>query len=203
MNAFSAWLRGILLLRHPALVKDLGRRLRQLEALARLRQANPGAKIEPGVHLLGSLQGPDIARISLAQGSMVCDGTVLSCGDATIGVGRIAIGAGTWIGQYNNLRAGGGDIRIGKGCLVSQFCTIVATNHAHARGAPIQSQGIDQSRTGVALGDDVWLGAGCAVLPGVTIGDGAVIGSNSVVTKDVPPGEVWGGVPAHKIGERA
>ena len=46
---------------------------------------------------------------------------------------------------------------------------------------------------------DAWLGTGAVILPGVTIGEGAVVGANSVVTRNVPPYTVVGGVPAHKI----
>ena len=49
------------------------------------------------------------------------------------------------------------------------------------------------------IGNNVWLGAGAVVLHGVSIGDGAVIGANAVVVKDVPAGEIWGGVPARRI----
>lgn len=197
MGDLTTWLRGLALLRHPQLVKDLGQRLQRLRLLSELRAANPGAKVEADVRLLGD----DVARIRLGAGSTVCEGTLLSCGDAD-GAGRIEVGDGSWIGQCNNLRAGGGDIRIGRHCLLSQFCSLVAANHAHAAGMPIRSQGHAPGRSGVVLGDDVWLGAGCAVMPGVRIGDGAIIGANAVVTVDVPPNEIWGGVPARKIGER-
>ncbi len=46
---------------------------------------------------------------------------------------------------------------------------------------------------------DAWIGTGAVILPNVTIGEGAVVGANSVVTKNVPPYTVVGGVPAHKI----
>jgi acetyltransferase-like isoleucine patch superfamily enzyme len=193
------WLRGIGLLRHPELVRDLGERRRQLQELASLRAACPGAKVSGGVRLLSFEPG----RIRLARGASVCDGSILSCGDEDNGRGRIEIGEGTWIGQYNNLRAGGGDIRIGRSCLVSQFCTLVASNHAIARSQPIQEQGADPGRAGITIGNDVWLGAGCAVLPGVTIGDGAVVGANAVVNRDVPAFEIWAGVPARRVGARA
>jgi acetyltransferase-like isoleucine patch superfamily enzyme len=52
------------------------------------------------------------------------------------------------------------------------------------------------------IGDDVWLGAGAVITPGVRIGTGAVIGANCVVTHDVPEYEIWGGVPARRIGSR-
>lgn len=192
------WLRGLALLRHPPLVADLSRRLEQLRRIASLRAANPGAKIKADVQLLGD----DLTRIRLGPGSIVSDGAILACGNAADGTGQIEIGAGTYIGEYNNLRAGGGDIRIGENCLISQFCTLVASNHAHALGMPIKSQGNDPARAGVVIGNDVWLGAGCAILPGVVIGDGAVVAANAVVTRSIPSQEIWGGVPARKLGER-
>ncbi len=54
----------------------------------------------------------------------------------------------------------------------------------------------------VRIGRDVSIGANCLILPGVTIGDGAVIGAMSLVNKDVPAGEFWGGVPARRIREQ-
>ena len=52
------------------------------------------------------------------------------------------------------------------------------------------------------MGNDVWLGYQCLIMPGVTIGDGAVIGSRSVVTKDVPPYTIVAGVPAKEVRKR-
>jgi acetyltransferase-like isoleucine patch superfamily enzyme len=52
----------------------------------------------------------------------------------------------------------------------------------------------------VDIGDDVWIGRGALVLPGVTIGDGAVVAAGAVVTKDVPAGSVVAGVPAKVVG---
>lgn len=49
------------------------------------------------------------------------------------------------------------------------------------------------------IGNDVWVGASCLIKAGVTIGDGAVIGMGSVVTKDIGPYEIWAGVPAKRI----
>lgn len=199
MSRLATWIRGVWLLRHPELVADLATRRLQLQELQTVAKQNPGARIGSQVRLLGHRPG----SLALEAGSTVCDGSILSFGDEQNGRGRIQIGERTWIGQYNNLRAGGGDIRIGRECLVSQFCSLVAANHAHARGASIQSQGSESSPTGVVLADDVWLGAGCAVMPGVSIGRGAIVAANAVVTRSIPEFEIWGGVPARKIGERS
>jgi len=191
-------LRGIWLLRYPEVIADLGERRLQMQGMRTLRTRAPKARIGSGVRLLAY----EPSQLQLGEASTICDGTILSFGDDAAGRGRIDIGARTWIGQYNNLRAGGGDIRIGDDCLISQFCSIVASNHAHVRGMPIKDQGPATDRRGVTLGNDVWLGAGCAVMPGVSIHDGAIIGANSVVTGDVPTNEIWAGVPARRIGER-
>jgi len=192
-------LRGIWLLRHAEVIADLGERRLQMQGLHMLRTHAPSARIGSGVRLLAYEPG----QFQLGEASTICDGTILSFGDDAGGRGRIDIGARTWIGQYNNLRAGGGDIRIGSDCLISQFCSFVASNHAHARGIPIKDQGPAMDRRGVTLGNDVWLGAGCAVMPGVTIHDGAIIGANAVVTDDVPANEIWAGVPARRLGTRS
>ena len=52
------------------------------------------------------------------------------------------------------------------------------------------------------IGDDVWIGFRAIVNAGVTVGQGAIIAAGAVVTKDVEPYEIVGGVPAQKIGER-
>jgi len=169
------------------------------QQLTELRRLATDVRISDSVLVIGHAQ----SRLKLGSRVQVREGSVLAFGDEANGFGNIEIGEGTWIGQYNNLRAGGGDIRIGANCLISQFCTLVASNHAHARGAIIQSQGSDPSRSGVTLGDDVWLGAGVVVTAGASIGDGAVIGANAVVTANVPAYEIWGGVPARRIGVRS
>ena len=55
----------------------------------------------------------------------------------------------------------------------------------------------------IALGDNVWLGGGVVVCPGVTIGDDTVVGAGAVLTRDLPPGVVAAGVPARVIREKA
>jgi len=192
-------LRGLRVLRHPELVRRLGE-IRSAElAIEELRRRNPGARISSDAIIDGAGHG----TLRLAPGSQVERGTMLNLGDAHNGFGTLIAGERTWIGPYNNLRlAGGTTIRIGAGCLISQFCTIVAANHTISRKVKIAEAPSAAEPRDVTIGDDVWLGAGAIVLPGVKIGDGAVIGAGSVVTQAVGAYEIWVGNPARKSGER-
>ena len=58
------------------------------------------------------------------------------------------------------------------------------------------------NRGDIVIGNDVWIGYEAVILSGVTIGDGAIIGTRAVVTKDVPPYTIVGGVPAKSIRKR-
>ena len=54
----------------------------------------------------------------------------------------------------------------------------------------------------IVIGDHVWVGANAVILKSVQISLGGVVAAGAVVTKSIPPNEIWGGVPAKKIGER-
>ncbi len=198
--SLKTWISGLAQLRWPALVRLLGELRMEAEELERVRRNNPGAKIERGVVFRGRV----LEQLAVGRGATVSKGTILSCADSPQGAGRIAIGEGTWLGQYNNLRTSPeSSIEIGRDCLISQFCTLVSANHGMQAGTPVKDQPMDTRRLGIVLGDDVWLGAGVTVLPGVRIGSGSVVGAGSVVTRDVPPGEIWTGVPAQRQGSRS
>ena len=192
-------LRGIWLLRHPQLVRRLGALLTAENELQEIRSRFPGARVHEDAQILDWRAG----ELKLGDGVTIEKGTIVTLGDPHNGYGAISIGPGTWIGQYNNLRATGGTrLSIGSNCLISQFCTIVTSNHQTNRDRLIQSMPAVAQRPEVILGDDVWIGAGTCVLPGVVVHDGAVIGANSVVTCDVPSFEIWAGSPARRLGER-
>jgi acetyltransferase-like isoleucine patch superfamily enzyme len=91
-------------------------------------------------------------------------------------------------------------IDVGNNCLIASGCKFVDHNH----GINIENLINNQISTGakIKIGNDVWLGYNVVVLKGVYIGDGSVIAAGSVVTKSVPGYEIWGGVPAKKIGSR-
>lgn len=192
-------MRGVWLLRNEDLIRKLGIQLAELRLLQDVRAHNPGCFVEDGVILGGWPKGD----IVLGDGTRVERGTVIALGDELNGWGRLVVGANTWVGQYNNFRLSGlATISVGNDCLISQFCSVVASNHDTSGHHLIRQRPPDGRKLGVKVGDGVWLGAGCVVLPGVSIGEGCVIGANSVVVSDVPAFEIWAGLPAKKIGER-
>ena len=113
--------------------------------------------------------------------------------------GRLIVGNGSIIALGAEIRAAGGTVRIGDGSGVGQYNVVVAANHQMRPGEARFHTGWDEDRCGVEIGKNVWTGAGCVILPGTVIGDNSVIAAGSVVRGTVPPGELWGGVPARKI----
>lgn len=115
---------------------------------------------------------------------------------------RITIGAGTHIGEYSTIWAGNttGSIVFGEKCLLAPRVTITASNYGIVQGeAPMDQAKIEQD---IVIGAGSWLGADVVVLAGVTIGAGAIVAAGAVVTKDVAPNAIVGGVPAKVIGMR-
>jgi acetyltransferase-like isoleucine patch superfamily enzyme len=134
----------------------------------------------------------------------------------------IEIGADTWLFYHCMLSTSGGWIKMGNNCTVNSFAVlyghggleigngvrisahvvIVPMNHIYKNPAiPIWMQG--ETRNGIKIEDDVWIGAGAKVLDGVKIGKGSVIGAGAVVTRDIPPYSVAVGVPAKVIKKRS
>lgn len=115
------------------------------------------------------------------------------------GVG-LSIGSETYIGPRCLLGAGGG-IRIGSRVTFGAGVHLLAENHNFRDGSTlIQDQGV--TRSGITVGDDVWIGNQVIVLDGVTIGDGAVVGAGAVVTHHVDARAIVVGNPARVLGHR-
>lgn len=107
----------------------------------------------------------------------------------------LKIGAHTYIGEQNNIRATGGSITIGNNCLISQQVSMVSSDHGIAKDVLIRKQ-LWTTKGDIVIEDDVWIGCSSQILSGVTIGKGAVIAAGSLVNKDVPPNAIVAGVPA-------
>jgi acetyltransferase-like isoleucine patch superfamily enzyme len=110
----------------------------------------------------------------------------------------IIVGDGVFIGRgcEFNIRK---KITVGHGSAIASGCKFIDHDHG------ITGERIDETpgtEAEIVIGDYVWLGCNVVVLKGVTIGSSAVVGAGAVVTKNVPAGEIWAGVPARKVGER-
>ncbi len=92
-------------------------------------------------------------------------------------------------------------ITIGDDCLIGEYVSIRDANHGLSVGVPMRLQA--HRSAPVTIGRNVWIGRGSVVLKGVTIGDGAVVAANSVVSRDVPADAIVVGAPAKLIRMRA
>lgn len=176
---------------HRHLKISLIDRLRTSHARIRGAQIGNAATLQRGSEIL---RFP--ANVSIGRGTIIKKNVQICACNSNAGV---MIGERTTIGDYSYIYASE-RISIGNSVLIAPFCYIVDGNHNAAREMPIREQELLTSP--INIEDDVWLGARVAVLSGVTIGKGAIIAAGSVVTKRVPPFEIWGGVPARRLGER-
>jgi len=85
-------------------------------------------------------------------------------------------------------------LEVGDDCLIASGCIFVDHDHGRDPNMPMNSQ--DILGAPIVLQRNVWVGARCVVLKGVTIGEGAVIGAGAIVTHSIPAGETWAGIPA-------
>jgi len=155
-------------------------------------------------------------KLNYAGKNVLFLGRVLLRGDGIIEVGNHVViddGVCLWVSKGSRIRIGDhvyigrgttiaskAEISIGSDTLIAAFVHIQDSNHVIGRDRLIREQGYDAKP--IRIGRDVWLGTGVVVLRGVSIGDGAVIGSNAVVTKDVEPYTIAVGVPARPMSER-
>jgi maltose O-acetyltransferase len=107
----------------------------------------------------------------------------------------LTIGDRTFINK-DFLIVGGGYVTIGADCLIGPRCSIYTPNHAEEPGR--RREGWERTRP-VTIGNNVWLGGSVTILPGVTIGDDAIIGAGSVVSSDIPAGVVAVGNPCRPV----
>jgi acetyltransferase-like isoleucine patch superfamily enzyme len=172
--------------------------LAAIESRVRLRFADhirlgQGVYLDEGVYLHACPRG-----IEIGAGSIVMHGAVLHVYNfRDMPHSGIKIGRNSLVGEYSVIRGQGG-VQIGDRVYTSPFTQIIAVNHVFDDpDRPFVEQGI--TAQGIIIEDDVWLGAGAVITDGVRVGKGAVVAAGAVVTKDVPPHTVVGGVPARPI----
>ena len=158
------------------------------------------------------------------RGRLQTDGLCFVGPGVKFEIGRDAVvrlGRWSWIGHGSKIRAHEGEVSIGAKTVMGQECTISAFQHVSIgrecivadrvmlidfdhgvveQERPIRLQGI--YKRDVDVGHNCWIGYGACILRGATIGDNAIVGTSTVVTKDVPANAVVGGVPARVLRMR-
>jgi maltose O-acetyltransferase len=132
------------------------------------------AVLGKNVHIAEDVRIIEPNRLTLGDGAGIAPGAVLDCR------GGLTIGADTMIGID---------------------AVLLTTSHRfHSTKVPMRLQGLDAAP--LAIGADVWVGARAIILPGLTVGEGSIVGAGAVVTRDVSPYTIVVGSPARKIGSR-
>lgn len=175
---------------------------------AELAGVNPGALRASRSHVRGTLismaRGPlatsfllplTIRRRLLRLAGLQIGATVTGLANCGFETKHVSIGEGSFV----NVRCwveGRGRVDIGRNVLIGPEVMILTSIHeidsdGRVTRMPVRSQ--------VRIGDGCWLGARALIMPGVTIGEGTIIGAGAVVTKDCEPGAVYVGVPARRV----
>lgn len=138
----------------------------------------------------GGLPFPEVAKNKgtlIAENCQFYSGVRLEIGDKAI----LSIGNGTYINRNTNIIARD-EINIGEDCQIAWDVNIMDSNLHNLHPT-------EENSEPVHIADNVWIGCRSIILKGVQIGKGSVIAAGAVVTTDVPPFTVYGGVPAQKI----
>ena len=112
---------------------------------------------------------------------------------------QFEIGSNSSISSFTTIYFAYG-IKIGENFSISSNCGISSVNHIqNATNRRLYDDDNSLYSKSVFIGNNIWIGMNACILPGVSIGDNSIIGSESVVTKDIPPNEIWVGNPARFI----
>ena len=177
----------------PGYARLLGRYLRRrLLTVAGWRWRTDGPVfLGRGLELQIARQG----RVELGRFVWVGDGTKIRCHEGLVEIGKkTVIGQECTISAYQR-------VRIGEQCVIADRAMFIDFDHGVVEvERPIRLQGI--YTRGIEIGSNVWIGYGACVLRGVRVGDNSIVGTNSVVTKDVPANAIVAGIPARVIRMR-
>jgi acetyltransferase-like isoleucine patch superfamily enzyme len=135
------------------------------------------------------------ATVRFGRFSWIGDGTKIRCHEGVVEIGeKTVMGQECTISAYKR-------VRIGEQCVIADRAMFIDFDHGVVEvERPIRVQGI--YKRDCIVGSNVWIGYGACFLRGIRVGDNAIVGTNSVVTRDVPANAVVGGVPAKVIRMR-
>lgn len=165
----------------------------QAEVQARLRDQET---VELGV---GCFIAPE-ARIFGEPGRPVRLGDRCAIAADAFLHGPITLGRDVSVNARASLDGGAKGLIVGDGTRIATGVTIYAFDHGLAPDRPVKDQPV--TSCGIAIGEDVWIGANAGITDGVTVGDHAVVAMGAVVTRDVPPFAIVAGLPARVVGDR-
>lgn len=150
--------------------------------------------IEPLVVIYGGVA----ARLMFGAKNILYPGCVIRMDEGQINTGdHVSFGPGCQIYEPR-----GGGLTIGNNCMIGGGTIISCVNHGYARcDIPMRNQPV--SPLPIVIEDDVWIGMGVKLLPGIRIGTGSIIGAGSVVTTDIPPFSIAMGIPCKVTKQRA
>lgn len=139
--------------------------------------------------------------IKIGNNVTIQDNTTIECTGVINKLGEgLVIGNNVGI-AHNCFIQVRGNVIIGSNVIFGPGVYLFSENHNFSDTSLfINEQGV--SRKGTIVGDGVWIGARSVILDGVNIGDNSIVAAGSVVTKNIPPFEIWGGSPAKKIRSR-
>jgi acetyltransferase-like isoleucine patch superfamily enzyme len=159
-----------------------------LAARSSFERLGPRSRLSLPIQLVGAERIAVGSRVYLGPG----------CWLLTHGTGRLEIGDGTSIAGHCVLSAAV-HVRVGRSVLFARNVYLADHRHGFERAdLPVLDQPLEDLRA-IAIEDGAWLGQNVVVLPGVTVGRGAVVGANSVVRDDVPARCVAVGAPARVV----
>jgi acetyltransferase-like isoleucine patch superfamily enzyme len=154
--------------------------------------------IESDLQIRGSADA--LRYITLGTKCGIDKGCIIWIASEVAAAPSISLGDRVYVGPYCYLGSYA-PLEIGSDTIIGAYSYLITANHRAELGMPVQDQGYEAAP--IRIGRDVWIGCHVVILPGVTIGDHAVIGAGAIVNRDVPAGEKWAGVPAKKIGIRS
>jgi len=170
---------------------EIGVRLRQIAYKPLFKKCGRNLRIDSGVTILG------FENISLGDNVSFMKNSYIYAHDG----GELIIGNNFTINSNSQLGASFGKIVIGNDCAIGPNCVLRAANHKFDNpDIPFRKQGHKYGE--IILEDDVWVASNCVITANTKIGKSSVIAAGSVVTKDVEPYSVVGGVPAKLVKKR-